>query len=442
MLHKILQLEPLINLALYRSVYLETYIGAEVLSASSVEEAISILKDNAEQIDYIICREPVRDESWVQKVIQHMVDIELEKPVLVLGEIETERPSVKYLVDGHNIKYVIRTLAKDLNVTAKQMVSLDVPDYYPVSIHLFTGLVDNICDVFQKLGEDYYEMVKDADHAFTLPELQGLRDGGIDTLYIPADQRLNFVNSLNEQLIKKLSDKKLSTKEKMILSSKVQEIVHENIREIGVTDETAKLALAGMDCMNNMVEDIPTLKALLMNLEAAQTSFRYTHCLLTNFLCFHIVSKMEWGNQDQSSKLSLVSFFHDIALNADELCQIHSDYELEQADLPEKQHQIVEKHALQAAKLLQQFPEMPLGVDLIIKQHHGTRSGIGLTMNTQSISPLALVFIVAEEWTHKVLMAQKEGVELARDNAIGHLKRKFNKSVFKKVITSLDKLEI
>jgi hypothetical protein len=136
MLHKILQLEPLVNLSLYRSVYLETYIGAEVYTASTIEQAIDLLKDSSNNFAYIICREPVRDESWVRKVLKFLKESEKDLPVLVLGEIETETPSVKYLANGDNIKYLIRTLAKDLKVTAKQMVDLDVPDYYPVSIHL------------------------------------------------------------------------------------------------------------------------------------------------------------------------------------------------------------------------------------------------------------------------------------------------------------------
>ena len=228
----------------------------------------------------------------------------------------------------------------------------------------------------------------------------------------------------------------------MVLTSKVQEMVHENIREIGVTDDTAKLALAGIDSMNVIIGQVPTLKALLSNLEASQSSFRYKHCLLGNFLCFHIVSKMEWGTQDQSSKLSMVAFFHDIALNEDSLCEIHSDFELDNADFSDKQKQTVEKHALQAAKLLQQFPDLPLGVDLIIKQHHGTRSGIGLSMNTQSISPLALVFIVAELWAHKILNSLKAGDVISKDAAISQLKQRFSQPVFRKVIDSLDRVEI
>src|SRR5690606_6673317 len=109
-------------------------------------------------------------------------------------------------------------------------------------------------------------------------------------------------------------------------------------------------------------------------------------------------------NQDQEDKLSFIAYFHDIALNTDEEAMIHSNQELKNSPLNRPSKLLVEKHAQVAAELVAKYPHAPMGADQLIRQHHGTLNGIGFSEHFGSnISPMAIVFIVAEEFTRIVL---------------------------------------
>lgn len=108
-------------------------------------------------------------------------------------------------------------------------------------------------------------------------------------------------------------------------------------------------------------------------------------------------------------KLTFVSFFHNITLPS-ELIFINTTEELEAFGGPPSIKKKIEEHALDSAKILTKFKSrVPLGLETIIKQHHGARDGIGFDSFSQNISPLALVFLVADEWATLMLKSEKMG---------------------------------
>jgi hypothetical protein len=151
---------------------------------------------------------------------------------------------------------------------------------------------------------------------------------------------------------------------------------------------------------------------------------------------------MEWGSKDQQVKISFVAFFHDIALQDEKLLLLHSDKDIETAQLTDSEQKKVKEHAVRAAHFLAKYySSLPLGVDIIVKQHHGSRNGIGFNLS-QNISPLAIVFIVAEEWALWAIKYENDVEMLDRKRVITYLRHKYNLPAFKKALSSLDKLTI
>ena len=169
----------------------------------------------------------------------------------------------------------------------------------------------------------------------------------------------------------------------------------------------------------------------------------FRHSLLTCYIASHIIDKMEWGNQEQKVKIAFVSFFHDISLNDDAHVLIHTDEELERLDATQEQKINIKRHAINSAKILNKYyTSLPFGVETIVKQHHGTRDGVGFSAYPMSVSPLALVFLVAEEWVGYILKAEALGMHLSKEEALDKIKLKYKGFSYQNIIKAIKDLSI
>ena len=134
--------------------------------------------------------------------------------------------------------------------------------------------------------------------------------------------------------------------------------------------------------------------------------------------------------------MSFIAFFHDIVLENDQQAQIKSTLELKKVLIEPSAKLLVEKHAQMAAEFVAKFPHAPMGSDQIIRQHHGTLNGVGFSEHYgANVSPVAVVFIVAEEFTRIIL--KRETGPFDRMEMLRELKEEFPTSRFQKVIDTL-----
>jgi HD-GYP domain-containing protein (c-di-GMP phosphodiesterase class II) len=204
----------------------------------------------------------------------------------------------------------------------------------------------------------------------------------------------------------------------------------------GMTEQAIELAERSVQNMANIIDDFDEIEELLKNLKSNSNSYRYQHAVLNSALSYNIISKIEWGSAEQKEKVCFISLFHDILLETDEQAKISSNKELKNSELSTKEKKLVEQHALKASLLIKSHPKAPYGADSIILQHHGMLNGIGFSKElNSSLSPLAIVFQIAEEYTDQLLNVDPEFFK--KDNVISALKEKYNKGMFKKVVETL-----
>ena len=220
------------------------------------------------------------------------------------------------------------------------------------------------------------------------------------------------------------------------------QMVMEQARKIGIAESTMSLANECMESMKKIISGNKSLKTLLNNLLKNQGTFRYRHSLMINYVGAHIVKKMPWGSKEHQEKLSFVSFFHDIALSKDEYLDYRTDKKLKESSLSSKEKESINTHPLTAAKLLAQLKRIPFGTETIIKQHHGSPTGVGFNKISVNLSPLAIVFILAEECVHFIIGHDERGVDLDKERLIAHLQKKYNIPSFQKIIPTLKSLEL
>jgi response regulator RpfG family c-di-GMP phosphodiesterase len=192
--------------------------------------------------------------------------------------------------------------------------------------------------------------------------------------------------------------------------------------------------------MANNVVKTKKIGDLIKRLKTNKVSYLFKHVQLTTFFGFHILQKIDWGTKEQVEKLAFTAFFHDIVLTNDKQASIHSNEDLRQAKFNPKEKELVNKHAQIAAGFINQMPSAPMGVDQIVRQHHGTLNGIDFSDHySTNISPLATVFMLSEE-TAKILLSAPD-TDTPLEFLINKLKDKFTTARFKKYIEILEQVQ-
>lgn len=420
-----------------------TWLGLETVPRKKTLEAMGLLDTEGAKFKLIIVRSVIDKEDTAGLIIELLKKKNLNIPVIIVGPSRQMEGAFAQIQNSMQLKPLIQASAKALGITAKEMVEKVVPDFFPIPIVFFMQLKRSVCNVYiQGLSDPnkydlHFEKNKDWEETF----IKDIIKQGIGTLYVDKMDRLEFVNNLTSEYMTVLKDSDLSEDEKITVTEKGVELLSKKLRTIGITEETIVLAKKSIDSMKKNVKATPKLSLLLQRMLKNQSGYLFKHTQLVTYVALHIVKHIDWGNAEQEEKMGFIAFFHDIALETDAQAQIHSTLELKKANLSLPERMVVEKHAQVAAELVHKYPHSPMGSDQIIRQHHGMLNGVGFSEHYGgNISPAAIVFIVAEEFTRIIL--RREGQELNQKEMMQELKAEFPTGRFQKVLALIETLTL
>ncbi len=421
------------------TVGLEAYVGAVIVEFDSINEATDYLLNNAP--DILITRSPIDERDLGFKFNQLILQKQLDTKLIVIGKTKISSHEASIFDEAVGVQDIIRKSAQILGVTARDMAEKDVGKYYPIKISLLCPNLQLVCPIYRKKG-DTYEPFLDKNDRIHGEIINILRNEGDIAIYVDANDRLKFVNSITVFLAELLADDNLSLQNSVIFSSHGYKVVRDAARKMMVTPEIIQMTENNIKTMSSIVNRIPKLKELL-ELTTKDVNLGFRHSLLICYVASHIIDKLEWGTLDQKVKIAFVAFFHDITISEEEFLLIHSEEALATHSMTQEQKVSIQRHAINAATLLNKYyTSLPMGVDTIVKQHHGTRDGIGFNAYPLSISPLALVFIVAEEWVHHILLAEKLKMNISRADVFDRLRIKFKGVSFQNILKALEDLSL
>jgi response regulator RpfG family c-di-GMP phosphodiesterase len=417
---------------------LRTYLGCDVDLVDNPEQALDILKHKT--YDVVICRTKFLGENMAKLVLDYLKDNSIATHTIALGSSNddfSQYPCTR-LANGIKLQDIVRACADALNVTALMMAKLKVDDYFPIPINYFTHIQDSIVDVFEKYGEHYNVMIPQFT-AFNIAEIEKAKLNGQTQWYVKKENRLKMVNYITSSLISNIDFHTLEEDDQMGAQEVAQKLVSIKLRDFGVTEDTIRLGKMAIRSMAKSTIKTKKIGDMMKKLISNKASYLFKHIQLATFFGFNILQNIDWGNKEQMEKLAFTAFFHDICIETDKQAMIHTNGELKAASFSAEENELVNKHAQCAAGLVNQMSNAPMGVDQIIRQHHGTLNGIGYSDNySANISPLALVFMLSEE-TGKILLTVPEGSD-PKDFLIKTLREKFKTQRFKKYIDIIEKL--
>lgn len=420
---------------------LSTWLGLETVVQGKAESAMQYLEAHGEQVQLIIVRYKIQKELTAEILINFLKEKGMNTPFIVIGPGEV--PDFPCVANSLDLKLMIKIAASSLNITAKEMSAKVVPEYFPIPVHYFQSIKRSVCPVYFKnagQGENYnlkIEGLIDFDSDFNASLVQE----GVNYLYVDKMDRLDFVNNVTSELMSVLEADEVSEDEMITAVDKSVELLSKKLLTIGIKEETIALAKKNIAIITANAKRSTKLSKLLDRLLSNKTSYLYKHTQILTYVGLHIVHNIDWGNTDQEEKICFISFFHDIALETDEQCKISSNSELKQSKLSEEKRALVEKHAQVAAEYVAKFPHAPMGSDQIIRQHHGQLHGLGFSDHYgANISPMAMVFIVAEEFTR--LIIEQDTLVLDREAMLEQMKKTFTTNRFQKIIQKLETITL
>ncbi|MGZ3687952.1 MAG: HD-GYP domain-containing protein, partial [Bdellovibrionota bacterium] len=181
---------------------------------------------------------------------------------------------------------------------------------------------------------------------------------------------------------------------------------------------------------------------ILKDLKRQGGKYIPTHSTLLSYLACGIASQMKWGSETTFHKLNLAAFLHDIQLKNQELAEMNTLAEAEEAKkFTPEELKAYKTHPIEAAAAAKEFTEVPPDVDTIIVQHHERPDGTGFPrgLTHTYIAPLAAVFIVAHELTQYAL---KHPNDFDTQKFIELNGGRYKSSQFKKVLSVIEGLHL
>ena len=420
---------------------LTTWLGLETVVQGQAESAIQYLEVHHEQVQLIIVRYKIQKELTAKILIDFMKEKGINIPFIIIGPGEV--PDVPCVANSLDLKLLIKMAASALNITAKEMSSKVVPEYFPIPTHYFQSIMRSVCPVYFKdvVETQTYHLKIGKLIDFDADFKASLLLEGANYLYVDKMDRLDFVNNVTSELMSGLQVEEVSEDEMITAVDSSIELLSKKLLTIGIKAETIAMAQKNIAIITANAKRSTKLSKLLDRLLSNKTSYLYKHTQILTYVGLHIIHNIEWGNTDQEEKICFIAFFHDIALETDEQCKISSNSELKQSNLSEEKKLQVEKHAQLAAEYVAKYPHAPMGSDQIIRQHHGQLHGLGFTdQYGASISPMAMVFIVAEEFTR--LIMEQDSLILDREAMLEQMKKTFTTNRFQKIVQKLETITL
>lgn len=442
---KVLIADPDIKIRSILKKNFEENFAAEVFDFNNSIDAVNYLVGDS-TISIIISKNYTDEDQLAHAFLNYLYDKESITPLIVIGEFEHTYKKYALVSSKLRVEEINRLTLKALNLKKEDFSFLKLPDYvaYPISYFYLMNLtpVELFIKLSKKGGEEYVKRFNEND-TISQKDLSNYEALGLKEFYVTKENCTLLVNAILLQSLVELKSAR-PDEEKVEIVGRSFTLSSEMMRNIGITPETRALADQTILQIVNEVSKTDKLGIYLKKILDDSMSFSYRRSYLISLLCAAVLPKLDWVNGEQMHvllhKLTMVSYFHDVYLDEDTLLQIMSvdEYKEFQENLSHKEKDLILNHANKAALLLQSYSKLPSGLDIIVKQHHGVTNGVGFAeSHSAAISPMAIVFMVIEDFATQVLLSKKGNTIV---DILAGMQMKYSMPSYRKIVIELASL--
>ena len=353
--------------------------------------------------------------------------------------------NILYVQDTDNIETILTTIALNLKLELKSQNRFSfVNSYKQISPKELLNIQIAPCDIFIKIhkhtGVKYilrFKAREGIDHI----RVNNYISNEIEYFYVKESDSAFFYNDLNMKYTRSMEINCLSSEQRTQNTEKSYKYLVNRLKEEGFSPRNIELVdsvVLSIEKITNRMTGSLRIKGHLEYLLSRPQSDVYIHNQLTAVIASSIINKVPWGSAQQSEKLSFAAMFHDLDIvNNSELVQVRSRTELRENNFTADDIERVNRHALNSSLFMQDFPDLPLGVESIILQHHGSQNGIGFVEKPSPavLSPISLGFIIAEKFAHNYIFTVND--KLTAKEIISTIENEYNSNSYKEIVSGL-----
>ncbi len=430
---------------------LEVYLATSVDVETSLAAGIKALKSK-KKYDLVIALDRMTNQEAFSALLEIRGSYGLKSTFIkVGGEHDGEVDAKTFVVASkYNIQALLKRSASILNVTAKQMAEMNVGQYYPISLAPLESLTKVPCTMYTLTDENYKVLARASDKFES--SYKKAREAGVEKVFVKSSDRLVIVNNVSLKLIEKITtalknlDGASSDKKMQVLNDGYEFSAANLFSSEEIKQEMQEIATASAKVMQDVVKDNANLKGLIASMLTNRSGYIFTHSMIASYVANHIIKNVTWGGDSQNEKINFVLFFHDIYLAPLYLKypNLHTEKSiLASKELTDKEKEIVMNHAKLAAELVVTYKRCPMGSDILIKQHHGSKKGTGFVFKyPEDLSPISKILVVAEAFVEEFMLAQKNEKKIEMREIIPKLIEEFGSQSYIKIVQTLVNLPL
>ena len=415
---KIILIEPEEKVRNLFSAQLSGTLGAEVLEREDAASAIGILDLLGGGVDVVITHEKIKTEKTAEKIDLWNKDHGEELLMFVLSDDFTGKSknihNLSINISAKALVASISEIQKSKKKQEKKPEKKETKKFTPFSISLFQFFHKMPSDIYipiQKDGKKKMVRRYNAEDTFELSEIKSYKDKGLSHFYVTHDKKDSTLEFINQRLSEIVSSPhgKEKTKEQ------IQNYVLNQLSEVRFNPTVLKLAQESANEMLQRFESGNSFGDELKNILKSNLGFKYRKAYTMILLSQGMLKKFSWTDKRHYEYFALAAFLQDSELSDDDDLTILLESELNANVLDTKRHSLILNHAKISSEKLEKLEDIPSEVTKLVKQHHGSFSGVGFSNSlTSQITPLSKVLIACDEFSTRLIAGIREDINISQ----------------------------
>lgn len=317
-------------------------------------------------------------------------------------------------------------------------------DFCRIRPYQFMQYSFSICDVFLKLSSKKFVKIMNSGEVFTKEIIQHYNNKGLGHFYIKKEDYEKYLEdiskTLDEYLEKDISGAGLQRE----IQLAAMENIHRKLMHLGVSESFLESAQKTADSVLRSMNKNEKLWAIFLK-HINNSQFVFEHSLICAYLSCAVAKEIEWESEFIRRKLVMASLLHDITLQDEKSVSIRDSEDDIYLSLTLEEQKRFLKHPSECAEIVKNLPNIPTNVETIIHEHHERPDGSGFPrkLNANTITPLSCIFIIAEDFIHRVgLLDRSDDFKKKRDGVLQDMGAIYSKGNFKSPFNGLVNLFI
>lgn len=260
-------------------------------------------------------------------------------------------------------------------------------------------------DLYIKLSDQRFVKRIPAYEVVSFEVTEALFQKGVTDLYCDRKYKREFSMMLINNMINKVERTYSSYSLDLLAQQEVFKTTREIVQSLGISGRVIEVCEASVArMMKSVMSKDDELRSFIQCLSKdRKLNFHFKLINLTNYIGGQLILEMAMPqHEEQVRKLICASYFCDMTLtNPGHLYHRKAD---DAGALTLHEQNEVNFHALKASEIVSKNKDIETEVAVVIRQHHGSFSGIGFPVEKSSqLLPLSKILIVSQELAFAIL---------------------------------------